>query len=84
MGDAPNRPADSRPALPGHDRALNPALRELVRLLAEKAVEKHLHEAEAGTEQQSLGACADGACPDLNEATSTQAGQSVQEGLSHG
>ncbi len=84
MGGAPNRPTDSRPALPGHHRALNPALRELVRLLAEKAVEEHLHEAGAGTEQQSLGARADGTCPDLNDGTSAQAGQSVQEGLSHG
>ncbi len=84
MGDTPNRPTGSRPALPGHDRALSPALRELVRLLAEKAVEEHLHEAGAGTERQSLGARADGTYPDLNEATSAQAGQSVQEGLSHG
>ena len=81
MGDAPNRPTDSRPALPGHHRALSPALRELVRLLAEKAVEEHLHEAGVGTKQQSLGARA---CPDLNEATSAQAGQSVQEGQSYG
>ncbi len=80
MGDAPNRPTDSRPALPGHDRALDPALRELVRLLAEKAVEQHLHEAGAGTEQQSLR----DACPDLNEAPSGQAGQSIQEGRNHG
>ncbi len=63
---------------------MNPALRELVRLLAEKAVEEHLHEAGVGTEQQSLGACADDTCPDLNEATSAQAGQSVQEGQSYG
>ena len=84
MGGTPNRPTDSRPALPGHHRALSPALRELVRLLAEKAVEEHIHEAGAETKQQSLGARADGACPDLNEATSAQAGQSVQEGRSHG
>ncbi len=84
MGDAPNRPTDSRPALPGHHRALSPALRELVRLLAEKAVEEHLHEAGVGTEQRSLGACADGTCPDLNEGTSVQAGQSIQEGRSYG
>ncbi len=84
MGGIPNRPADSRPASPGKDRALSPALRELVRLLAEKAVEEHLHEAGVGTEQQSLGACADGTYPDLNEATSAQAGQSVQEGQSYG
>ena len=84
MGDTPNRPTDSRPALPGHHRALSPALRELVRLLAEKAVEEHLHEAEGGTEQQSLGACADGTCPDLDKATSARAGQSVQEGQSYG
>ncbi len=71
MGGIPNRPADSRPALPGKDRALSPALRELVRLVAEKAVEQYLDEAGAGTEQQSLG----GACPQLNEATSAQAGQ---------
>ena len=84
MGGNPNRPTDSRPALPGHHRALSPALRELVRLLAEKAVEEHLHEAGVGTKQQSLGARADGACPDLNEATSTPAGQSIQEGQSYG
>ena len=81
MGDAPNRPTDSRPALPGHHRALDPALRELVRLLAEKAVEQYLDEAGAKTEQQSQG---DDACPDLNEATSAQADQSVQEGQSYG
>ena len=63
---------------------MKPALQELVRLLAEKAVEEHLHEAGAGTEQQSLEGRADDTCPDLNEATSAQAGQSVQEGLSHG
>ena len=51
---------------------MSPALQELVRLLAEKAVEEHLHEAEVGTEQQSPGACADGTCPDLNEATSAR------------
>ncbi len=84
MGYIPNRPTDSRPALPGHHRALSPALRELVRLLAEKAVEEHLHEAGVGTKQQSLGARADGACPDLNEMTSAQAGQPVQEGRSDG
>ena len=77
------RPADSRPALPGHHRALSPALRELVRLLAEKAVEEHIHEAGAETKQQSLGARGDDTYPDLNEATSAQAGQSVQEGRSH-
>ena len=81
MGDAPNRPTDSRPALPGHHRALSPALRELVRLLAEKAVEQYLDEAGAKTEQQRQG---DDACPDLNEATSTPAGQSIQEGQSYG
>ncbi len=59
-------------------------MRELVRLLAEKAVEEHLHEAGAGTEQQSLGGRADDTCPDLNEATSARAGQSVQEGQSYG
>ncbi len=63
---------------------MKPALQELVRLLAEKAVEEHLHEAGAGTEQQSLGGRADGVCPDPNEATSAQAGQSVQEGQSYG
>ncbi len=84
MGDTPNRPTDSRPALPGHHRALSPALRELVRLLAEKAVEEHFHEAGVGTEQRSLGACADGTCPVLIEATSVQAGQSIQEGQSYG
>ncbi len=60
---------------------MSPALQELVRLLAEKAVEQYLDEAGAKTEQQSQG---DGGCPDLNKATSAQAGQSVQEGRSHG
>ena len=81
MNDGPTRHANSRPALPGRDRVLSPALRELVCLLAKKAVEEHLHEA---MEQQSLGARADGACPDLNEMTSAQAGQPVQEGRSDG
>ena len=55
---------------------MSPALQELVRLLAEKAVEQYLDEA---TEQQGQGAR-----PELNETTSAQAGQSVQEGRSHG
>ncbi len=60
---------------------MSPALKELVRLLAEKAVEQYLDEAGAKTEQQSQG---EHARPDLNKATSAQAGQSVQEGRSHG
>ena len=55
---------------------MNPALYELVRLLAEKAVEQYLREAEAETEQQSQGAR-----PEVDE---TQVGQSFQEGRSHG
>ena len=47
MGDALNRPTDSRPAL------ASPALREFVRLLAEVAVEKYLDEAGGEIEQQS-------------------------------
>ena len=53
MNDGTNRHTNSRPALPGRDRVLSPALRELVRLLAKKAVEEHLDEA---MEQQGLGA----------------------------
>ncbi len=34
---------------------MSPALKELVRLLAEKAVEQYLNEAGAETEQQSQG-----------------------------
>ena len=60
---------------------MSPALQELVRLLAEKAVEQYLDEAGAETEQQSQGG---NTRPDLNKATSAQAGQSVQEGRSHG
>ena len=44
MGDVPNRHTDTRPALPGHGRALSPALGEFVRLLAKVAVEKYLDE----------------------------------------
>ena len=44
-------------------------------------VEQYLDEAGAKTEQQSQG---HNTRPDLNKATSAQAGQSVQEGRSHG
>ncbi len=79
-----NKITDPNPATAGTGRALSPALREFVRLLAKVAVEKYLHEAAAETEQHSPTARADDGCPDLNEATSGQAGQSVQEGRSHG
>ena len=77
-----NRHTDSRPDLPGP--ALSPALGEFVRLLAKVAVEKYLDEAGTAPEQHSPTARADDGCPDLKEATSGQAGQSVQEGRSHG
>ena len=57
---------------------MKPALQELVRLLAEVAVEKYLDEVGTGIEQQSQG---DRPRPELNEAL---AGQSVQEGPSYG
>jgi hypothetical protein len=63
---------------------LKPALRELVRLLAEKAVEQHIDEAEAEIEQQSPGRGVDDTCSRPNEATSAQAGQSIQEEQSYG
>ncbi len=84
MGDVPNRHTDTRPALPGHGRALSPALGEFVRLLAEVAIEKYLDEAGKGPEQHSPTPRADDGCSDQHEATSAQAGQSVQEGRSHG
>ena len=80
MNDGTNKHTNSRPALPGRDRVLSPGLRELVCLLAKKAVEEHLHEA---MEQRRLGPRADNMCPDLNEAASTQAGRPVQERQNH-
>ena len=52
MGSFADKSTDPNPASPGHGRALSPALREFVRLLAKVAVEKYLEETTGSGDQE--------------------------------